>query len=599
MQHQTRYGDDVGLCEPLETRCLFSAPARVVMPPRISDDYGNTFATASTLTMATDGSASTTGRIDYAGDVDVFTVTATQTGTLTVTMGATARRGVDSYLRIYDSTQTLLAENDDSGGTLDSFATVSVTAGAVYYVQASAYRRSVGTYAVKLSTAVTPTPTPTPSPASVTLPGADAYTAQQTVTAQLLTADAGVILVVLGTDASELLTLSESSGTISLAVTGGTTTTWSVPDSGTFVGLVVYGFGGNDTITLTYSLSSNLVEAVYAGAGGDSVYENSAAVAYVYGQDGADLLVAVGGGADHVYGGAGADSFWADSTDSLADVESAETAAKSVHRITSFTAATRSSSVSLEIAGQDMVDPTSSYTHSSAFTSQPLFADGVQYNDINQGNLGDCYFLAGLSALAQTDSALVNQSITALGDGTYAVRFYRNGVECYYRIDAQLPVTASGSLAYAGLTRNGSELWVALLEKAFAQFRSGQNSYASIEGGYLDEAYTALTGMSYTYCSTQGLSATALAQRMQAALAAGHAVTAGSTTTDNNPIVGNHAYEVHAVEYDSATGTWYVTVYNPWGVDGATWDSNASDGLLRLSASQFQSRFSSIETALA
>ena len=55
-----------------------------------------------------------------------------------------------------------------------------------------------------------------------------------------------------------------------------------------------------------------------------------------------------------------------------------------------------------------------------------------------------------------------------------AVRFYRDTTEHYYRIDAELPAGP----AYARLTPDG-ELWVALLEKAFAQFRYGQNSYAS------------------------------------------------------------------------------------------------------------------------
>jgi hypothetical protein len=302
-----------------------------------------------------------------------------------------------------------------------------------------------------------------------------------------------------------------------------------------------------------------------------------------------------------VYGGDGTDTFWADSTDTLADVATAETAGKTVHRITTFTAASRSQSVSSEIAGQDMTDPTSTYSYSNTYTSgYALFTDGAQYDDIAQGNLGDCYFLAGLSALAQTDANLITQSITALGDGTYAVRFYNsNGTESYYRIDAQLPVDSNGDLVYASLTQNGSELWVALLEKAFAQFRSGQNSYSSIEGGYLQEAYTAITGQSYTSYTCRSLTAASIASTIQTALAAGHAVTAGSISTDSSPIFGSHAYEIHSVEYDSATGTWYITVYNPWGVDGTSWDSNSDDGLLRLTAAQFKARFDSLTVSAA
>ena len=40
-----------------------------------------------------------------------------------------------------------------------------------------------------------------------------------------------------------------------------------------------------------------------------------------------------------------------------------------------------------------------------------------------------------------------------------------------------------------------------------------------------------------------------------------------------------------------------VTVYNPWGVDGRSYDNNYNDGLLQLSMSQIQACFSSIVVA--
>ena len=38
-------------------------------------------------------------------------------------------------------------------------------------------------------------------------------------------------------------------------------------------------------------------------------------------------------------------------------------------------------------------------------------------------------------------------------------------------------------------------------------------------------------------------------------------------------------------------GQTYVTVYNPWGIDGKAWDSNSADGLLTLSIDDVQSQF--------
>ena len=303
--------------------------------------------------------------------------------------------------------------------------------------------------------------------------------------------------------------------------------------------------------------------------------------------------MSVGGGSDTLHGEAGADSFWFDSSDTAADADAAEVAATAVHEIASFTAPVDGTQVSMEIAGQDMVDPDSTVAYTDAYESYPLFSNGPQYDDIVQGQLGDCYFLSGLAALAQTDAGLITQSITALGDGTYAVRYYRYGTAQYYRIDGQLP---TGGPGFARLTGNGSELWVALLEKAFAQFRYGQNSYVSLEGGSLSEPFTAITGQSIVGRATSTSTAAEIAQQLQSDLTAGHAVTAMSFTAVA-PIVANHGYSVHSVE--NVDGVWYITVYNPWGYDGASWDTDSADGLLRLTADLFRNAFYGLTTCLA
>ena len=108
----------------------------------------------------------------------------------------------------------------------------------------------------------------------------------------------------------------------------------------------------------------------------------------------------------------------------------------------------------------------------------------------------------------------------ALGDGTYAVRFLNGSTEMYYRLDARLP--GGSSPAYANLTPQG-ELWVPLLEKAFAE--ADGNSYANLNGGMLGTAETLITGAKESTLSASN--DTALAQKMADALAAGHAMTAG------------------------------------------------------------------------
>jgi hypothetical protein len=423
------------------------------------------------------------------------------------------------------------------------------------------------------------------------LPGLNDYSADPNATAvseQIVSTDSGSVLVILGTTGTDTIILSESGNSVTVA-----TSTGNQAFTGPFVGIALYGFGGGDTIRFDHTIDAGTTSVVYGGGGGNTLSDAGPDTAYLYAGSGNDTLITIGGGADYLSGGAGVDSFWFDSSDNLSGSTAAETAAKSIHKVTAFVQPTANpaQAVSLEIAGQDIVDPVSAYGYTNNFVNQPLWNGGPQFNDPRQGTLDDCYFLAGLSALADTDPGLLQQSIVALGDGTYAVRFFRGGSDTYYRVDAQLPTNGS-SPAYDQLTPTGA-LWVALEEKAFAQFRSGQNSYSSLNGGWMDEAYTAITSASYSAPVTSTANADAFAQNLANALAAGHAVTAASNSPSQFPIISNHAYSVHAVNY--VGGTWYITVYNPWGFDGASYDSNPSDGLLTLTASQFKTCFYNAE----
>ena len=567
----------------------------------VQDDYANTLAAASQLALDSSGQRAVNGKINYRGDVDMFSVVAPASGTMTVTLNSSGGKvRVDPELTLYDSSGATLAYSNNAVGTTNSAASIDVVAGQTYYIKAAGYNSTTGGYSLQVSAPV-PTPSPTPTPPEPTpsptlpsfLPGLDAYAAGAAIAGQILATGSGSVLAILGTAVADQITLSQAGSTVTLTTSAG-----SQDFTGSFAGIAVYGFDGMDTIRLTNSIAQSVVTVIYAGLGNDVIYEAGPDTAYLYGGDGNDSLVSVGGLADFLYGGAGLDTFWLDGADSLVDAESAETAAKSVHQITAFVQPTTdpAKAVSLEIGGQDIVDPVAGYAYTNNFVSRPLWGSGPQYNDIAQGALSDCYFLAGLSALADTDPALLQQSITALGDGTYAVRFYSGGSEVYYRIDGQLPTTGS-SPAYAHLTRNGGALWAPLLEKAFAQFRRGQNSYSSIEMGWMHEAYNAISGASYASYSTGNYTADALAQTMADQLTAGHGVTAGSSSSAASPICPGHAYNVHAVTNEG--GVWYVTVYNPWGVDGYSYDSNSGDGLLKLTAVDFRSRFMAVETCNA
>ena len=352
--------------------------------------------------------------------------------------------------------------------------------------------------------------------------------------------------------------------------------------------LVVLGTDGGDAITVSRSSGMTLVIT----SGGTYTLADTFSEVQVFGFGGDDVLVSISGGAEAIWGGAGLDSFWSDSLDTLVDIEGAETTGKSVHVVSEFYQPTVNASeyVSLELAGQDLIDPTAAQGYYD-YSSNPLFVDTPTYDDVDQGNVADCYYLAALGSLADSDPGIIQQMIAPMGDGTYAVRFYRGGEEIYVRVDGELPAYYGVFLANAKLTPDG-ELWVAIAEKAYAQFRTDSNSYASIAYGWMDDVYEQVTGTSAMRTSTSGMSDNALVTTISDAIQNGQAVSAATDSSAGGPIVQRHAYTVQSVE--SVNGQWMVTVYNVWGQDGKTWDSNQDDGLLTISLDMFQQNFSSL-----
>src|SRR5688572_11579109 len=195
---------------------------------------------------------------------------------------------------------------------------------------------------------------------------------------------------------------------------------------------VVHGDSGNDWMG-----GDDGNDKMYAGAGDD----------VMAGGNGDDVMVSIGGGQyDMIGGNAGYDSFWCDAevTEKVLDADYWETNNGHIHRVAGFRNYHYSSgtniAVSRELNGQNLAEPVNGGDFSRNFSTQPLFAPtGPTQDDVDQGSLGDCYFLAPLAAIAKTNPDRIRQSVVELGDRTYAVRFHSGGTEQYVRVDADLP----------------------------------------------------------------------------------------------------------------------------------------------------------------
>jgi hypothetical protein len=122
-----------------------------------------------------------------------------------------------------------------------------------------------------------------------------------------------------------------------------------------------------------------------------------------------------------------------------------------------------------------------------------LFSDGIDANDVQQGGLGTCYFLSAIAAITEFPSLikdLLFKSKTKNERGIYEIVLFIDGDWMIVPVDDWFPCEAdTGNLKFT--RTNGKELWVILLEKAWAKVNGG---YLNISGGNTIHSLFSLTG---------------------------------------------------------------------------------------------------------
>ncbi|XP_033745701.1 calpain-B-like [Pecten maximus] len=124
-----------------------------------------------------------------------------------------------------------------------------------------------------------------------------------------------------------------------------------------------------------------------------------------------------------------------------------------------------------------------------------LFVRGVSRFDLDQGSLGDCWFIAGAAVVA-THGKLIERVVPSDQDfdvdyaGIFHFNFWWYGKWTEVVIDDYLP-TDGFRLIYGRNREQPDEFWPSLLEKAYAKLRG---CYQGLSGGKLDDAIIDLTG---------------------------------------------------------------------------------------------------------
>ena len=243
-------------------------------------------------------------------------------------------------------------------------------------------------------------------------------------------------------------------------------------------------------------------------------------------------------------------------------------------------------------------DPNSRYGSTQSGPIATTGADSDDTNayspdDVNQGVVGDCYFVASLSAVARSNPASLRNRIIRQSDGSYNVTLYvRDGDNFRQQV---VNVTAifpqnnrgTGGFSYArggDVNSEGTELWVRLFEKAYAKLRG---SYDEIEADWAAVGLESITGEQAENIALDDITNANLKTRIDQAFRANKPVTTTSNSesffnnltgilaefaTSHN-IVGPHVYAVMSVTDLS------ITLRNPHG--GSTAIVTLPWGLLR------------------
>jgi len=217
-------------------------------------------------------------------------------------------------------------------------------------------------------------------------------------------------------------------------------------------------------------------------------------------------------------------------------------------------------------------------------------AVGPKYSDVNQGQLGDCWFLSALGETAKQDPSLIENLITANGNGTYSVEFQVDGRPDYVTVNSQFSTYTGNVEQWDGsrqeFASSTSCLWVPLFEKALSQlaehgvttgleYAAGADQYYELTSGG-GEGMTLLTGQanySYGLAGESGASLKTLLRQMHNDIAAGYDVllgTSGQAVGGN--LVADHMFAVLSVNAAAET----VALYNPWGAAGAAGDGKVA-----------------------
>ena len=215
-----------------------------------------------------------------------------------------------------------------------------------------------------------------------------------------------------------------------------------------------------------------------------------------------------------------------------------------------------------------------------------LFSKKIEMGDVQQGSLGDCYFLSSVANICKFPNSvqrLFKQS-TKNEYGYYEIFLFIDGKRQIVIVDDYLPAFKKNKKPCYAQTKE-KEIWVMLLEKAWAKVNGG---YANIISGMPCEALEVLTGTGSLIYNLENLDGEdvedykyEIVKNVQIA-DQNNSLISCSTTSDPNiqrvGLVEGHAYTLisfNRIETSQGKDVYLFRIRNPW--SQGEWTGDWSD----------------------
>jgi calpain-15 len=209
-----------------------------------------------------------------------------------------------------------------------------------------------------------------------------------------------------------------------------------------------------------------------------------------------------------------------------------------------------------------------------------IFEDGIENSDINQGKLGDCWLMCSICALANRPEYITSIFLNKkyCEQEFYRLRLCKDGEWQNVTVDDLIPCEAHNGPIFS--KAHGSEIWVLILEKAYAKLNG---SYFALKGGMAQESFEDLTGKpAFSYYFEK------LAEKIKSGefwreilqwKQANHCLLAatGAEAKESEGIVSSHYYTI--INVADCLGYKLLNLRNPWGSfewKGA-WSDNSAE----------------------